>query len=189
MQFQFVVLHGFNGDWKNINTPVDVRVLHDLLEQTRYSKSEAGFLIDGFTNGFSLGHQSPTDRQDSSSNIPFTVGNKLDMWNKLIKEVNAERVAGPLEFIPFKNFVQSPIGLVPKAGNQTRLIFHLSYKFKNGNESINFWTPDELCTVHYNDIDHAVNNCLYLLEEFNTQVERLYFGKTDLKSAFRILPG
>ena len=49
---------------------------------------------------------------------------------KLVKKVNLGRYAGPFLNIPFKNYVQSPVGLVPKAGNKTRLIFHLSYDFK-----------------------------------------------------------
>ena len=68
-------------------------------------------------------------------------------------------MAGPYEKIPFDNFVQSPIGLVPKSGNQTRLIFHLSYQIKNGSPSINACTPAEECSVKYADIDHAVRNC------------------------------
>ena len=106
-----------------------------------------------------------------------------------MKEVKLKWVAGPFTHIPFKNFVQSPIGLVPKAGDKTRLIFHLSYEFKNGNHSINFWTPKKECTVHYNDIQHTVNNCLNLLQNLENHTEWLFFGKTDLQSAFRILPG
>ena len=50
---------------------------------------------------------------------------------------------GLFETIPFENFIQSPIGLVPKAGSdQTRLIFHLSYDFKSeGFKSVNAHTP------------------------------------------------
>ena len=63
------------------------------------------------------------------------VGNETEMWNKIMKDVSAKRVAGPFDKIPFTNFIQSPIGLVPKAGNKTRLIFHLSFNFedKDGN--------------------------------------------------------
>ena len=42
------------------------------------------------------------------------------------EEVKVGRVAGPFAEIPFENYIQSPIGLVPKSGgDQTRLIFHL----------------------------------------------------------------
>ena len=75
-----------------------------------------------------------------------------------MKEVHLKRVAGPFKEIPFTNFIQSPIGLVPKAGSdQTRLIFHLSYEFKldgEASKSVNACTPRELCSVTYKDIDH-----------------------------------
>ena len=77
-----------------------------------------------------------------------------------MNEVELGRFAGPYEDIPFENYIQSPIGLVPKAGNKTRLIFHLSYTFKNRNKSVNFWTPQELCSVKYNDLDSEVRNYL-----------------------------
>ena len=63
-----------------------------------------------------------------------------------------------------------------------RLIFHLSYDFKNGNKSINFWTPEEDCSVKYNDLDSAVRNCLKL------KTKPIFYAKSDLVSAFRILP-
>ena len=48
-----------------------------------------------------------------------------------MKEVQLKRFAGPYTkpHLPLENVVQSPLGLVPKAGNKTRLIFHLSYNF------------------------------------------------------------
>ena len=35
-----------------------------------------------------------------------------------MKEVKAKRFAGPFKNIPFENYIQSPIGLVPKSGNR-----------------------------------------------------------------------
>ena len=104
-----------------------------------------------------------------------------------MKETELGRFAGPYQKIPFKNnYIQSPIGLVPKSGGKTRLIFHLSYKFHNGNESVNFCTPEEDCTVKYKDLDEAVRQCLHLLKESGENC--LVFAKFDLISAFRILP-
>ena len=111
-----------------------------------------------------------------------------------MKEVKACRYAGPFEDVPFDNFIQSPIGLVPKAGNKTSLIFHLSYHFKNEPEgeavSLNAATPKEWCTVNYNDLDHAVKRCI---EESKQALEIIgsgviFIGKTDLSNAFRLLP-
>ena len=86
-------------------------------------------------------------------NLPFTIGTPVILWNKVMDEVELGRYAGPFEEIPYTdNFVQSPIGLVPKDGGKTRLIFHLSYRFKSGGESINYWMLEELCSVKYNDL-------------------------------------
>ena len=100
-----------------------------------------------------------------------------------MKEVKLGRVAGPFKKneLPFDYFVQSPIGLVPKHGGKTRLIFHLSFKFKNGNPSINECTPPEKCTVKYCDLDMAIKQC----SRFNG---RVFWAKTDVQSAFRLVP-
>ena len=73
---------------------------------------------------------------------------------------------------------------MPKAGNKTRLIFHLSYQFEQG--SVNSNIPSKWCSVKYNDLDHAVRNSIKLVGEDN---KVLYFSKTDLSSAFRMVPG
>ena len=99
----------------------------------------------------------PVNRTSSSANIPLKIGSEEELWNKLMKEVKAERVAGPFNEVPFDNYIQSPIGLVPKKSSEgTRLIFHLSYNFdeKDGC-SLNSFTPKDKCSVRYNDIDCA----------------------------------
>ena len=72
----------------------------------------------------------------------------------------------------------------------------MSYNFKNsGNPSVNDSTPCEFCTVKYNDLDHAIANTLKLIEllEKNSGNDNesivIWYTKSDLKSAFRILPG
>ena len=139
------------------------------------------------------------------------VGNKVELWNKLMKEVKLKRVAGPFDHIPFDNFIQSPIGLVPKAGgNQTQLIFHLSYDCKHdGIKSLNFYTPKERCSVKYKDLDFAIqaylcvcesveagknlpnlagkSNWLNKFDQHKRKNRTVFVGKSDIKSAFRIL--
>ena len=150
-------------------------------------------MIDGFTNGFDIEYQRKENQQDTAKNIPFQagVGNSTEMWQKIMKEVDAGRYAGPFDVPPFEHFVQSPIGLVPKANDQTRLIFHLSYEFKNGNKSINAGIPRDKCWVKYRDLDYAVKACLEILKDENGWPDKkwktLWFAKMDLKSAFRIL--
>ena len=161
-----------------------------MLMDSGYDRQKMDFLIDGFSNGFDLGYRGPQNRQDTSANLPFSegIGNPTELWNKVMKEVKFNRYAGPFKTIPYNHYIQSPIGLVPKAGNQTRLIFHLSYDFKN-HRSFNHHTPSELCSVKYNDLDHAVRNCLNLLERHSEPKQVIWLGITDLKSAFRVVPG
>ena len=104
-----------------------------------------------------------------------------------MKEVQLGRYAGPFDEIPYDNYMQSPIGLVPKAGNKTRLIFHLSYNFSETNTSLNANTPPELCSVKYRDLDHAILTCLKLMAGYPNRGP-LHFAKTDAQSAFRVLP-
>ena len=167
--------------------------LSKLLLESGYDQEALKFLVQGFSEGFNLQYKGNVNRRDMSCNLPLHCGSDLDLWEKVMKEVKLGRYAGPYESIPYNNFIQSPIGLVPKAGNQTRLIFHLSYRFKvSGNESVNDCTPKELCKVKYNDLDHAVSNALKLLRKVEKMAGTtgvLWFGKTDIKSAFRILPG
>ena len=94
-------------------------------------------------------------------NLKLTIGTKTDLWNKVMKEVQAKRYAGPFESIPFKDdYIQSPIGLVPKDnGKKTRLIFHLSYPRGTGT-SVNARTPAEMSTVAYPSFNEAVKLCI-----------------------------
>ena len=90
--------------------------------------------------------------------------------------------AGPFEKPPFDNFIQSPIGLVPKDGDRdVRLIFHLSY-LRTG-RSVNSDTPDKLCTVKYPDFLVTIHRCMEHVAKHGS----CYISKTDAKSAFRIL--
>ena len=170
--------------------PVNINVLAKLLCQAQYDIEETKFITNGFKNGFDLKYCGPMKRRDKSRNLPLSIGNRTEMWNKIMKEVEQEWYAGPLEQVPFEHFVQSPIGLVPKAGGQTRLIFHLSYDFISGFKSVNHYTPKCECSVKYNDLDHAVMNSLYLLKLCRTGMagKTIWYSKTDIKSAFRILP-
>ena len=140
--------------------PVATKKLVKLLRESHYNEEEIDFLEDGFLNGFDIGYKGPPDRQSSADNLPFQegVGNKTELWNKLMKEVKAKRVAGPFEKIPLESYIQSPIGLIPKGdGSQTRLIFHLSYDYKcEGLGSANRLTAAEKCKVKYKDLDFAI---------------------------------
>ena len=176
-----------NFDLDNIFTPVKADILGNLLKEAGYDKDKTEFLVDGFRNGFDLGYRGPENVRLKAKNLPLTpgCGSKIELWNKIMKEVKAGRYAGPFRNIPFDNYIQSPIGLVPKDnGKQTRLIFHLSHPRINDPEeqqlSVNANTPKELTKVTYPDFDQAVAMCIQA-------GPNCYLGKSDFKSAFRHL--
>ena len=95
-------------------------------------------------------------------------------------EVKDKRYAGPFKKVPFKHFIQSPVGLVPKdKGKKTRLIFHLSYP-KTG-QSVNSCIPEELCSVTYPDFMDAMNMCM-------EAGKGCFCAKSDMSMAFRNVP-
>ena len=179
-----------NLDLDSIVTPINIEEFEQLLHEAKYPERKTRFLIEGFRKGFDIRYRGPRKRRSVSDNIPFSIGDDVELWNKVMKEVKLGRYAGPFKDVPYDWFIQSPIGLVPKdGGKKTRLIFHLSYDFGPGEESLNFHTPDELCTMKYKDLDYAVKLSLELKQRLETEVfQGLYYGKTDLSSAFRILP-
>ena len=163
-------------------TPVKTDEFERLLTKTNYDLKKTKFLIEGFKNGFDLGYRGPDVIQQTSKNLKFSIGNKTELWNKVMKEVKCKRYAGPFKNIPFENYIQSPIGLVPKDGRKkTRLIFHLSHpRNEEKGFSVNGCTPKEMTKVKYQDFDNAVRLCL-------REGKGCHAGKSDMSSAFRHL--
>ena len=125
-----------NHNLQDIITPVDVSEYDLLLKEAGYDEQKREYLVNGFRKGFSLQYSGPKKVSKTARNLPLRVGNKYEIWNEVMTEVKANRYAGPYDKVPFKNYIQSPIGLVPKdKGKKTRLIFHLSYP-KRGTQSI-----------------------------------------------------
>ena len=93
-----------NYDFTNIVTPVRVDIL-DLLRQARYDEYEMKFLTNGFRFGFPIGYQGPEDRQQEAKNLPQCCRTKTDLWNKMMKEVQLKRFAGPFKQIPFSKYI------------------------------------------------------------------------------------
>lgn len=168
-----------NFDLSSICTPVNVEVFGSLLKETSYPMEETNYLIQGFTEGFSIGFEGPRDRVMESNNLKLRVGTRQDLWDKVVKEVKLGRFAGPYVRPPFTHYVQSPIGLVPKhTPGQTRLIYHLSYP---QGESINDYIPKDKCSVKYQDLDAAIQ---MILEEKG----EVFLASSDFSSAFRHVP-
>ena len=99
-----------NLDITNIITPVKVDNLEELLNETGYNKSKTEKLINGFRHGFKIGYEGNRKIKRTAPNLKFNIGNKIDLWNKVMKEVEKKRYAGPFKSVPFEHFIQSPIG-------------------------------------------------------------------------------
>ena len=155
------ILYFENYDLDNIVMPVDADKLDQLLTEAGYNQLKKQKLVDSFRHGFDLGYRGNENVQKTAPNLKLTIGTEIDLWNKVMKEVKNKRYAGPYKKIPFDNYIQSPIGLVSKDGGQdTRLIFHLSYPHNGRSESVNACTPTELSRVKYKDFDQAIRKCL-----------------------------
>ena len=187
----YIILEGKNEaeeaifQYQNLNltdivTPVNVDMLENLLTKANYDSSKVVYLCDGFRNGFSIQYQGNVVGQRNAPNLKLRVGSKAEIWNKVMLEVKGRRYAGPFEEVPFKNYIQSPIELVPKyKGKKTRLIFHLSYP-KMG-RSVNSQILKELCMVKYPDFQDAVELCV-------KAGKSCHISKSDMSMAFRNIP-
>ena len=78
-------------------TPVNVNELSRLLTESGFDKHKTQSLIAQFVEGFDMGYRGPMDHRDEADNIPLKVGSQTELWNKMMKEVKAHRVAGPYE--------------------------------------------------------------------------------------------
>ena len=157
-------------------TPVKADRFEALL--AGYTPALKTLLVNGFRYGFRIsyiGELSPFE----SPNLQSALQNPDVVSGKLMKEIEAGRVVGPFKAPPYPTFRTSPIGLVPKkTPNEFRLIHHLSYpKGSSVNDSI----PDECSSVHYATISDAIS----ILKNFGAGC---FLAKTDIKSAFRIIP-
>ena len=118
---------------QHIITPVKPDVLEELLKISGFDERKRNFLIEGFTRGFMLNYEGNLRNcKRLAPNLKLRVGNKVELWNKIMKEVELGQFAGPFESPPMEHFVQSPIGLVPKdkrKENQINLPFVFSQRW------------------------------------------------------------
>ena len=179
------ILQFENRDLENIITPVNADAFEKLLIESGFDPGRIDKLITGFKEGFNLQYAGDRKLKRFAPNLKLNIGSQVDLWNKVMKEVEKGRYAGPFDEPPFEHFIQSPIGLVPKdQGKDTRLIFHLSYP--RSGKSVNSETPKEKCKVKYPDFCDAIKMCMDILPEDILQV--IFAGKSDMKSAFRNVP-
>lgn len=168
--------HQLPNHRQEIVTPVKADQLERLLQN--YDTEITKFLVNGFTFGFKIPYYGPRNPRQSHYSKPDTE-NIAILKQKIQKELDTNRVAGPFVDPPFPNLQISPFGLVPKkVPGEFRLIHNLSFP---DNKSINDGIPREFCSVQYQNIDNAVA----LIKRFG---KGCLLSKTDLENAFRIIP-
>ena len=89
------------------------------------------------------------------------------------------RIAGPFPSSPLPNFQCHPIGVLPKKHSvEWRTIYHLSYP---EGDSVNDHIPKDPYSLQYVRVDDAIAILRFL-------GPGSFMAKTDLKSAFRLMP-
>ena len=98
---------------------------------------------------------------------------------KLKKELDSHRLAGPFQSLPLHPFCISPLGVVPKkTPGEFRLIHYLSYP---KGSSVNDGIDSEHTRVCYATVDDAI-------KFIKLAGPGCFLAKTDIKNAFRIIP-
>ena len=156
-------------------TPVKLERLQIYL--AGYDTTLKEFLFEGFRVGFSIPFFGERSSRESR-NLKSAIDNPAVVRAKLGEELEAGRIVGPFLTPPFPVFRTSPLGVVPKKTNEFRLIHHLSYP---SGASVNDFIPKEFSTVRYATIDDAIS----IIKKLGPGC---YMAKTDIQSAFRIIP-
>ena len=154
-------------------TPIQVNRLIPLLVNYPDTLS----LCQGFLYGFPIHFEGP--RVSSvAPNLLSAQQSPHVVDQKLAKELAAHRLAGPLDSPPSLNSAFL-FGIVPKKSpGEFRLIHHLSYPYGSCvNDGIAF----ENYTVTYARIHDAI-------QLIRSAGQGCYLTKTDIQSAFRIIP-
>jgi len=157
-------------------SPIKLNVLKKWLQH--YNQAEATILWSGFKYGFRLNYEGERKAR-FSKNLKSAVQYSSVVKQKIDKEIQTGRVAGPFDHVPIANLQISPIGIVPKKSpGDYRLIHHLSYPIGS---SINDFIDPKICSVKYTEFDEAV----FMIQDLG---KNCWLFKMDIKSAFRLLP-
>ena len=160
-----------------VPTPVQPHTLDTYLEG--YDPAKRLTLVEGFKSGFPLGISEPVPPA-IFQNHPSVHNHESFVRNKIIKEIQLNRVKGPFKEQPLASFVCSPLGVVPKkAPNSFRIIHDLS--FPKTSTSVNSAIPTSKSTVSLETFDDVAK--LVLKAGKNALI-----AKADIEEAFKIIP-
>ena len=134
--------------------------------------------MPGFNLGFQV-HFQGERRVFEPPNLKSAIARPGNARDKLTEEINAGGIVGPFRKPPFPDMFCSPLGIVPKkTPSEFRLIQHLS--FPQGS-SINDSIPSDFSSVSYATFSDAISS-------LKSTGKDSFMTKTDIKSAFRIIP-
>ena len=160
-----------------VSTPINVEELNREL----CSHPDRNFvysLISALHHGTHIGYTGPQSPRVSRNLISASQHPEVVSAN-LEKEIQLGSVAGPFSFPPLHNLQCHPVGVVPKKhSSEWRTIYHLSYP---EGDSINDHIPKDPYSLQYVRVDDAIS----ILKSLGPGS---YMAKTDLKSAFRLIP-
>lgn len=160
---------------REIITPVNADRLEECL--SGYDPEKASYLVNGFRHGFQFHFEGYT-HQKFCNNLKSALEHPEIIDKKLGKELLASRIAGPFKIVPYDHFHISPLGVVPKKNpGEFRLIHHLS---SPEGDSVNDGIDSTYSSVQYHNIQNAIS--------FLKALPNPFMAKTDIESAFRIIP-
>ncbi|KAJ1162687.1 hypothetical protein NDU88_003154 [Pleurodeles waltl] len=139
---------------------------------------ERELLFRGFSEGFRIPYLGPAVTR-GANNLRSAMEAPGVVQEKLAKELQLGRVAGPFTQPPHPNFIVSPLGIVPKKEQgKYRMSHHLSYP---KGSSVNDYLEEGTCSVCHASFDEAI-------DLVRTAGKGALMAKADIESAFRLLP-
>ena len=160
-----------------MSTPLNVDNL--VLELVNHPDSSfVHNLVNALRYGARIGYLGPQQTRVSRNLLSASQHPEVVSAN-LTKEMQLGRVAGPSPSPPLPDYQCHPLDVVPKKhSSEWRTIYHLSYSEGDG---INDHIPKVPYSLQYVSVDGAVQ----ILRSLGLGV---FMAKTDLKSAFRLMP-
>ena len=160
-----------------VSSPIDIYRL-ELELATHPNRNFVYNLLSTLKEGARIGYTGPRSDRVSPNLISAAQHPEVVSLN-LQKEIALGRVAGPYPSPPLPKFQCHPVGVIPKKHSpEWRTIYHLS--FPQGT-SINDHIPKDPYSLSYIRVDDAIR----ILQSLGRGA---FMAKTDLKSAFRLIP-
>ena len=158
------VLQRSRSQQPSVSTPINIEVLeHELLPHP--DRTFVNYLLNSLRFGTHIGYTGPQSPRVSHNLLSASQHPEVVTRN-LAKEVNLGRVAGPFTSPPLPDLQCHPVG------------HHLSYP---EGVSINDYNPKDPYSLQYVQVDDAIR----VLKSLGPGS---HIAKTDLKSAFRLIP-